>query len=289
MSAACCGRPSCARRSAIIARKDRRCDVSPKSRTAASATSSVAGGRRPEGRERRRIPPRLLLGPVRRARRRLRRSSPRSSTSATTTATRSRSRRPMRRTSSSGRSRSRRTSSSSCAPSPRRRRRSRCRRRPPCISIAAPISPTKPSIADAEAFFADLTQIFRDEIAGLVAAGCRYIQFDEVAVALLCDPAIRQKVEAAPDSRPTGWSISTSTRINEAVAGAPDDVVFGVHMCRGNFKGHYLAQGGYESVAERFFSTHEGQSLPAGIRHRRAPAISRRCASCRRARASCSG
>ena len=38
------------------------------------------------------------------------------------------------------------------------------------------------------------------------------------------------------------------------VEGAPDDVMFGVHMCRGNFKGHYLAAGGYESVAERFFS-----------------------------------
>jgi hypothetical protein len=42
--------------------------------------------------------------------------------------------------------------------------------------------------------------------------------------------------------------------INDAVAGAPEDVTFGVHMCRGNFKGHYLAAGGYESVAERFFS-----------------------------------
>ena len=39
-----------------------------------------------------------------------------------------------------------------------------------------------------------------------------------------------------------------------SVAGAPQDVVFGVHMCRGNFKGHYLAAGGYKSVAERFFS-----------------------------------
>ena len=62
---------------------------------------------------------------------------------------------------------------------------------------------------------------------------------------------------------------------------------FGVHMCRGNFKGHYLAQGGYESVAERFFSQHARQPLPARIRHR-APATSRRCASSR-TRAWCSG
>jgi len=42
--------------------------------------------------------------------------------------------------------------------------------------------------------------------------------------------------------------------INDAVADCPADVVLGVHMCRGNFKGHYLGAGGYESVAERFFS-----------------------------------
>jgi 5-methyltetrahydropteroyltriglutamate--homocysteine methyltransferase len=108
--------------------------------------------------------------------------------------------------------------------------------------------------ADAAAFFADLTQIYRAEIAGLIAAGCRYIQLDEVAVALLCDPVIRQKVEAAGES-PNRLVDLYIAAINAAVADAPDDVVFGVHMCRGNFKGHYLAQGGYESVAERFFST----------------------------------
>ena len=111
----------------------------------------------------------------------------------------------------------------------------------------------KAAYSDVDTFFADLTRIFREEIGGLVAAGCRYIQLDEVAVALLCDPAIRQKVEAEgqnPDSLVDLYIKS----INDAVAGAPADVVFGVHMCRGNFKGHYLAAGGYESVAERFFS-----------------------------------
>jgi methionine synthase II (cobalamin-independent) len=106
---------------------------------------------------------------------------------------------------------------------------------------------------DAETFFADLAGIFRAEIAALAAAGARYIQFDEVAVALLCDPAIRRKVEAA-GQEPDRLVDLYIAGLNEAVAGAPADVVFGVHMCRGNFKGHYLAAGGYESVAERFFS-----------------------------------
>lgn len=107
--------------------------------------------------------------------------------------------------------------------------------------------------ADAERFFADLGAVFRQEIADLAGAGCRYIQLDEVAVALLCDPAIRQKVEAAGQD-PDRLVDLYIDGLNAAVADAPAGVTFGVHMCRGNFKGHYLAAGGYESVAERFFT-----------------------------------
>jgi 5-methyltetrahydropteroyltriglutamate--homocysteine methyltransferase len=106
---------------------------------------------------------------------------------------------------------------------------------------------------DFGAFFADLGAIYRAEVAGLIEAGCRYIQFDEVAVALLCDPTIRQKVQAV-GQKPDDLVDLYIRDINEIVAGAPKHVVFAVHMCRGNFKGHYLAAGGYESVAERFFS-----------------------------------
>jgi 5-methyltetrahydropteroyltriglutamate--homocysteine methyltransferase len=107
--------------------------------------------------------------------------------------------------------------------------------------------------ADAASFFADLAAIYRAEIADLARAGCRYIQLDEVAVAMLCDPAIREKVAAAgqdPD-RLVGLYIGA---INDCIAGAPADMAIGVHMCRGNFRGRYLSEGGYESVAERFFA-----------------------------------
>jgi len=104
-----------------------------------------------------------------------------------------------------------------------------------------------------EGFFADLGRIFREEITELAKAGCRYIQLDEVAVALLCDPAIRKKVEDA-GQKPDHLVDLYIDSLNDAVAGAPAGVAFGVHMCRGNFKGHYLAAGGYESVAERFFT-----------------------------------
>jgi 5-methyltetrahydropteroyltriglutamate--homocysteine methyltransferase len=107
--------------------------------------------------------------------------------------------------------------------------------------------------ADVESFFADLVAVFAQEIADLVAAGCRYLQLDEIAVALLCDAAIRAKVAGAGGD-PDALVDCYIDAINGAVAACPDDVAIGVHMCRGNFRGHHLAEGGYEAVAERFFA-----------------------------------
>ena len=107
--------------------------------------------------------------------------------------------------------------------------------------------------ADVDRFFADLVAIFAQEIADLVQAGCRYVQLDEIAIALLCDPAIRERVTGAGGD-PAALVDRYIDAINGAVAACPDDVVVGVHMCRGNFRGHYLADGGYDAVAERFFA-----------------------------------
>jgi 5-methyltetrahydropteroyltriglutamate--homocysteine methyltransferase len=106
---------------------------------------------------------------------------------------------------------------------------------------------------DVDSFFADLAVVFKQEIGELAKLGCRYIQLDEVAVALLCDPAIREQIAVA-GSDPDRLVDLYIDSINQAVAGCPADVVIGVHMCRGNFKGHYLGAGGYESVAGRFFA-----------------------------------
>ena len=94
-------------------------------------------------------------------------------------------------------------------------------------------------------FSPDLIGIYREEIAALAGAGCRYIQLDEVALALLCDPAIRRKIEDAGE-KPDRLVDLYIASLNEAVAGAPAEMIFGVHMCRGNFKGHYLGAGGCE-------------------------------------------
>jgi len=109
---------------------------------------------------------------------------------------------------------------------------------------------------DDDEFFADLAKVFQQEIAELAKAGCRYVQLDEVAVALLCDPAIRDQVKQR-GSEPDALVDLYIESINRAVAGCPPDVTVGIHMCRGNFKGHYLGAGGYESVAERFFTNAE--------------------------------
>jgi 5-methyltetrahydropteroyltriglutamate--homocysteine methyltransferase len=107
--------------------------------------------------------------------------------------------------------------------------------------------------ADADRFFADLVAVFAREIADLVAAGCRYLQLDEIAIALLCDRSIRDRVAAAGGD-PNALVDRYIDVINGAVAACPDDAVIGVHMCRGNFRGRYLAEGSYEWAAERLFA-----------------------------------
>lgn len=105
---------------------------------------------------------------------------------------------------------------------------------------------------DDESFFVDLAAVYREELRELYEAGGRYAQLDEVPLAMLCDPEIRDKVRAQGQDpeRLVGLYVDA---INEAVADRPADMAIGVHMCRGNFKGRYLSEGGYGDVAERLF------------------------------------
>ncbi|HEU5177863.1 MAG TPA: 5-methyltetrahydropteroyltriglutamate--homocysteine S-methyltransferase [Burkholderiales bacterium] len=105
---------------------------------------------------------------------------------------------------------------------------------------------------DAASFFADLGKVYQQEIAELAAAGCKYVQIDEVAIAILCDPAARDKVKSAGGNPDQLVDLYTEA-INQAVKATPAGITVGVHVCRGNYKGMYLSEGGYDSVAERFF------------------------------------
>jgi len=107
--------------------------------------------------------------------------------------------------------------------------------------------------ANAREFFVDLGKIYQQEIADLHAAGCRYAQLDEVALAVLCDPAAQAKVRQH-GGNPDELVDLYVDGINEAVKGKPADMVIGIHMCRGNYKGMYLSEGGYTSIAERLFN-----------------------------------
>jgi 5-methyltetrahydropteroyltriglutamate--homocysteine methyltransferase len=108
-------------------------------------------------------------------------------------------------------------------------------------------------------FFRDIGEVYRAEIADLAAAGCRYVQLDEVALAMLCDPAVRARV-ASDGSDPHQVAELYVEAIAEAVAGAPADLAIGLHLCRGNFKGKYLAEGGYDRIAKTLFGC-------AGVTH----------------------
>jgi len=104
----------------------------------------------------------------------------------------------------------------------------------------------------AEAFFADLARVYQEEIADLARAGAQYVQLDEVALAMLCDRSVREKLQADGQDPERLVDLYVDA-LNQAVAQRPADLVIGVHMCRGNFKGQYLAEGGYDSVAEKLF------------------------------------
>ena len=106
---------------------------------------------------------------------------------------------------------------------------------------------------DAREFFMELGKVYQQEMADLASKGCRYVQLDEVAVAILCDPAARDKVKAGGED-PDRLVDLYIDAINHAVKNRPQGMTVGVHVCRGNYKGMYLSEGGYDSVAEKFFS-----------------------------------
>ncbi len=106
---------------------------------------------------------------------------------------------------------------------------------------------------DATAMFADLGKVYQQELAELAAAGCRYVQLDEVALANLCDPASRAKASSL-GADPEALVDLYVGAINEALRDLPAGMVVGLHICRGNFKGKYLSEGGYDSVADKLFN-----------------------------------
>ena len=109
------------------------------------------------------------------------------------------------------------------------------------------------SYPDLDEFFEDLAQCYRDEIASLYDAGCRYVQLDDTNLAYLCDPQMRQGALERGDD-PDELPRTYAALINSALRDRPDDLVVCVHLCRGNFKSTWFAAGGYEPVADVLFN-----------------------------------
>jgi len=106
---------------------------------------------------------------------------------------------------------------------------------------------------DLDSFWSDLTASYREEVRRLGALGCRYLQFDDTSLAYLNDPRQRGYV-ASIGGDPERQHLEYIRHINEALAGRPDDLAVTTHMCRGNFRSSWAAEGGYDFVAEALFN-----------------------------------
>ena len=103
-----------------------------------------------------------------------------------------------------------------------------------------------------EAIYPDMADFYRD--LGFADAGCRYLQLDEVNLAYLCDPSLREHVKARGDN-PDTLPMTYAGMINAALSDIPSDMAITMHLCRGNFRSTFVASGGYEPVAEILFNT----------------------------------
>lgn len=106
---------------------------------------------------------------------------------------------------------------------------------------------------DLDAFYEDVAAAYRAEIASLYAAGCRYVQLDDTNLAYLCDEKMREGAKARGDD-PNELPRRYAALINAAIRDRPADMAACVHLCRGNFKSAWAAEGGYEPVAEVLFN-----------------------------------
>src|SRR3954447_16053533 len=106
---------------------------------------------------------------------------------------------------------------------------------------------------DMDGFWADLTAAYREEVRRLGELGCRYLQFDDTSLAYLNDPKQREHVKAIGGDAEHQHE-AYIRHINEALAGRPEGMAVTTHMCRGNFRSSWVAEGGYDFVAEALFN-----------------------------------
>ena len=106
---------------------------------------------------------------------------------------------------------------------------------------------------DLDGFFADLGTAYHHAVQAFAGAGCRYLQIDEVNIAYLCDPEQIAALKARGE-HVEGLLETYAAMLNRAIEAKPADMTISMHLCRGNFRSTWVAQGGYEPVAEVLFN-----------------------------------
>jgi 5-methyltetrahydropteroyltriglutamate--homocysteine methyltransferase len=134
--------------------------------------------------------------------------------------------------------------------------------RMPKITIPAPSAiygrpmPTpidKHAYPTMDRFWDDLGQAYKRAVRGFADAGCRYLQLDEVFIAMLCDPKYRDQMTKRGDD-PEKLGPLYGDLINVAMSDIPSDMTVTMHLCRGNYKSTFMGSGGYEAEAEVLFN-----------------------------------
>ena len=104
-----------------------------------------------------------------------------------------------------------------------------------------------------DGFFGDLGEAYNKAVGAFAAAGCKYLQIDEVNIAYLCDPEQIAALKARGE-HVEGLLETYAAMLNRAIEAKPADMTISMHLCRGNFRSTWVAQGGYEPVAEVLFN-----------------------------------
>ena len=106
---------------------------------------------------------------------------------------------------------------------------------------------------DLAGFYGDLARVYSEEIADLGRRGCTYLQIDEVNLAYLCDPKLQEQVRGIGED-PAQLPRTYAKLINGAIAARPPGMTIAMHLCRGNFRSAWVAEGGYDPVADVLFN-----------------------------------
>jgi len=106
---------------------------------------------------------------------------------------------------------------------------------------------------DPEILMADIAATYKKAVAKFYEAGCRYLQMDDIFFAYLCDP--KHRAEKLASGQDPDWLIDQyAWMMHEAIKDRPDDMVIGMHMCRGNFRSTHAAEGAYDPAADAVFN-----------------------------------